>query len=884
LTRERTVVRLSELAELGALALRRQVNDLFALLELSSAWQGEEPRAIAESVLDLLVSQLRLDLAFLRIRGLEEAIEHCFPAELDREALLAASLEESLDSPAIFELPRPNTVGRTAIRVVTSPLQGEPGMVLVGSWRANFPTPHERRLLQLIAGQAALAMQSSREARARGRLAEEQGRLEHVNSVLAMLHAISDGLSRTQTCVQVAEVILSRGLAAMGAHAGSLFLAGETGTELHLIRAVGYPETLLRGCQRIPVTARLPLVEAFRRQSGVFIPWMDTASVTGEPSLPASSPHAFAAVPLVVDGRCLGALGFGFPSPRGFADDERAFIQAISQQAAQACDRARLLEAERRARHTAEARQLRAALLSEASACFGSSLDFDAALERVAHLVVPRFADWLLLQVAERTPSGAEETKTVVVHRDPKRVESARELGLALLAMAGGPGARITNNSVIAPIEARGRTLGALILGCEEVGRFDVEALELVEELGLRAGVALDNARLYQEAREADRRKDEFLAMLGHELRNPLSPIVTALQLMGMKEGGAFERERTIIGRQVEHLVRLVDDLLDVSRITRGKVQLKRGRIDLTAVLAKAVEMASPLLEQRSHHLSLPQVSESLFVDGDPARLAQVMANLLNNAAKYTDPGGRIVVTLRGEGERAVLRVRDNGAGIAPDVLPRIFDMFVQEGRSIDRSQGGLGLGLAIVRSLVELHGGTVSVHSEGLGRGSEFVVNLPLAVQRAPAADEHPGPAPEVSLREDSHVVRLLIVDDNQDAAELLTELLDSKGYVTRMAVDGLAGLEAARAFRPHIALLDVGLPVMDGYELASRIRQVPALQGIKLIAITGYGQDADRRRAHGAGFDVHLVKPIEPGQLLRVIRELSGAPEEAAVSRGGR
>ncbi len=884
MTRERTVVRLSELAELGVLALRRQVNDLFALLELSSAWQGEDPKAIAESVVDLLVSQLRLDIALLRIHGLEEELEQCFPAELDCEALLSAGRGASLDSPASFELPRPNTVGRTAIRVVSSPLPGEPGKVLVGSWRANFPTAHERHLLQLIASQAALAMQSSREARARGRLAEEQGRLEHVNSVLAMLHAISDGLSRTQTCAQVAEVILSRGLAAMGAHAGSMFLAGETGTELQLIRAVGYPETLLLGCQRIPVSAHLPLVEAFRRQSGVFSTWMDASSLTGEPRLPTSSPQAFAAVPLVVDGRCLGALGFSFPSPRGFGDEERAFIQAISQQAAQACERARLFEAEQRARHMAEARQFRAALLSEASASFGSSLDFGTALERVAHLVVPRFADWIVMQVAERTPCGADETKTVVVHRDPARVESARELGLTLLSMGAKPRSRITHDSVIAPIEARGQTLGAIVLGCEEGGRFDIEALELVEELGLRAGVALDNALLYQEAREADRRKDEFLAMLGHELRNPLSPIVTALQLMGMKEGGAFERERTIIGRQVEHLIRLVDDLLDVSRITRGKVQLKSGRTDLTTVLAEAVEMASPLLEQRSHHLVLPQVSEPLIIDGDPARLAQVLANLLNNAAKYTDPGGRIVVTLTGEGERAVLRVRDNGAGIAPEVLPKIFDMFVQEGRSIDRSQGGLGLGLAIVRSLVELHGGTVSVHSEGLGRGSEFVVSLPLIVQRVPVGNEHRSHAPEASVRDASHSARLLVVDDNQDAAELLIELLDSKGYVTRMALDGPAGLDAACSFRPHIALLDVGLPVMDGYELAARIRQVPALQGIKLVAITGYGQDSDRRRAHGAGFDVHLVKPIEPGQLLRIIHELVDAPEEAAVSRGGR
>ncbi|WP_257449666.1 hybrid sensor histidine kinase/response regulator [Archangium lipolyticum] len=878
MTRERTF-RLPDLAEQGALALRRQVNDLFELLELSSAWQGMRPEEIAQSVIDLLVSQLRLDVALLRIQGLEGELEQRFPLDLDREALLAASRGTSPDSPAAFELSRPNPLGRTAVRVVEVPPLGEPGMVIVGSWRENFPTPHERHLLRAIANQVALAVQSSREAFAQRRLAEERGRLERMNSALSKLHAVSDGLSRTHTCLQVAEVILSQGLAAMGAHAGSMYLVDETGTELCLVKAVGYPETLLRNYLRIPMDSPLPIAEAFRQRRGVFSAWGDGSSLTEEhgPPRPPPNTDVFASVPLVIGDRCLGGMGFNFPAARRFAEDERAFILAISQQAAQACDRARLLEAERHARLMAEARQQRADLLSEASALFACSLDLGETFSRVAHLLVPRFADWIVLQVTERTASGGDETRTVVVHRDPAKVESARELGLSLLSSTRNEQRTcVTNNSVIAPVMARGRTLGAIVVGSEAVGRYDTESLELVAELGLRAGVALDNVRLYQEAREADRRKDEFLAMLGHELRNPLSPMVTALHLMRMKEGGDFDRERTIIGRQVEHLIRLVDDLLDVSRITRGKIQLKRGRVDLLTVLAKAVEMASPLLEQRAHHLVLPATGEPLFVDGDPARLAQVLANLLNNAAKYTDPGGRIVVTAAAEGEQAVFRVRDNGAGIAPEMLPRVFDMFVQEDRSIDRSQGGLGLGLAIVRSLVELHGGTVLVHSEGLGRGSEFVVRLPLAAPDVSACDAIWSGSPEMSARGEDHAVRLLVVDDNRDAAELLTELLEAKGYVMRVAHDGPAGLEAARAFRPHLALLDVGLPVMDGYELASRLRQEPPLGDIKLVAITGYGQDSDRRRAHAAGFDVHLVKPIDPGQLLHVIRELLGESGE--------
>ncbi|PTL75351.1 ATP-binding protein [Vitiosangium sp. GDMCC 1.1324] len=886
MTRERTVFRLSDLADLGALALRRQVNDLFALLELTSVWQGREPGEIAESCLEVLVSLLRLDVALLRFDGVDGLLERRFPAEVDREALLSVGRGASPDAPALFELPRPNTVGRNSIRVVAVPPLGETGTVIVGSWRENFPTAHERHLLQTIANQVALAMQSSREERARRELAEERARLSRVNSVLAMLHALSDGLSRTNTFAQVAEVLLSRGLAAMGAHAGCLFLTDESGLGLSLLRAVGYPEALMRGFQHIPANADLPLAEAFRRKRGVFR--SDSSLLVEEPELPRFPSRVFAAVPLLVDAHCLGVLGVGFSEPRPFVDDERAFILAIAQQAAQACDRARLLEAERCARRMAEARQSRADLLAEASAILGSSLDLGASLTRVAHLVVPRFADWAVMQVTERSPSGTDETKTVVVHQDPRRVDMARELALSLLSTGSAPRSCVTNNSVIAPISARGRVLGSIVLGSEEPGRYDTEALELVEELGLRAGVALDNARLYQEAREADRRKDEFLAMLGHELRNPLAPMVTALQLMRMKEEGSCERERTIICRQVEHLIRLVDDLLDVSRITRGKIQLKRGCIDLMAVLAKAVEMASPLLEQRSHHLELPPAGEPLFVDGDSARIAQVLSNLLNNAAKYTDPGGRISVTVVREGEQAVLRIRDNGAGIAPDVLPRIFDMFVQEGRSIDRSQGGLGLGLAIVRSIVELHGGTVSARSEGLGRGSEFVVRLPLATPRGPEADEHRSHLPEASSQGAVDSVRLLVVDDNRDAAELLTELLDSKGYVTRMAFDGPSGLTEASAFRPHIALLDVGLPVMDGYELASKIRQDPALAGIKLVAVTGYGQDSDCRRARTAGFDVHMVKPIDPGQLLGVIRELVGnredGPRVAAGSGQGR
>ncbi|MDY7227677.1 ATP-binding protein [Hyalangium rubrum] len=869
--------RLTELAAQGALSLRRQIHDLFALLDLPSLWRGKEPREIAESFLDVLTRLLRLDLALIRVRDLDEQIEHRFPAELDSEALLSAVQDAHGRLLPAFKLPQPNTVGYTTARVVSVSPLGEQGIIAVGSWRQNFPTSHELQLLQAAATQAALAMQSSREARTQRSLVEERSRLERVNSALARLHAVSDGLSRAHTSAQVADVILSEGLAAVGAPVGSVFLVDETLSELRLIRASRSSPALSRCPKSIPVNADLPIAEVFRDKKGLYRCLAD-GFLPERYGLPTSRAKAVAAVPLVVDAYCLGVLVLGFTEPGGFGEDERTFIQAIAQQAAQACDRTRLLDAERRARAEAEARQQRADFLSEASAVFGSSLDFTEALTRVGHLLVPRFGEWAVLQVSARISSSLEETKTVAIHRDVSKAELAREYGRGLLAARDEPRACITNNSVLAPIAAHGRTFGVIILGAEDAGAYDAQTLMMVEELGFRAGVALESAQLYEAAREADRRKDEFLAMLGHELRNPLSPILTALQLMRHKAPQACARERTIIERQVEHMVRLVDDLLDVSRITRGKIQLKRGNVDIAGLLTKAVEMTTPLLEQRSHRLEFDPPGAPLTVEGDGARLAQVVANLLNNAAKYTDPGGRIHLSAKCEGEQVVLRVRDSGTGIAPEVLPRVFDLFVQDRRAIDRSEGGLGLGLAIVHSLVGLHGGTVSAHSEGVGRGSEFVVRLPLAKTRSPdERSAQPGSIPP-STGSPLSPPRVLVVDDNRDAAEMLAEALELAGFTTRTAHDGVAGLELATTFRPHVALLDIGLPVMDGYELAGRLRSLATLHALKLIALTGYGQESDRHRALKAGFDLHVVKPVDLANLLRTLRGLTQEPDFAS------
>ena len=385
---------------------------------------------------------------------------------------------------------------------------------------------------------------------------------------------------------------------------------------------------------------------------------------------------------------------------------------------------------------------------------------------------------------------------------------------------------------------------------------------------------------LREAAESANRAKDEFLAMLGHELRNPLSPILTALQLMKLRGSDASERERTVIERQVTHLTRLVDDLLDVSRIARGKVELKEEIVEVAEIVAKAIEIASPLLEQRTHTLDVHVQRKGLTVKGDPTRLSQVISNLLTNAAKYTPPGGHITIRTEHDDNHLVVRVRDTGMGIAPDVLPRVFDLFVQERQAIDRSQGGLGLGLTIVRNLIERHGGTVAASSDGPGKGSEFVVRLPRASGGSVLEDAQvEGALSKSVVPRRGSSPKVLVVDDSVDSAEMLATALSTKGYDTRVAHDAPIALRIAADFRPAVALLDIGLPVMDGYELAARLRELPNLSGMKLIALTGYGQESDRQRSREAGFDHHLVKPIDLLLLESVLGDLTQQSDDGAA-----
>jgi two-component system CheB/CheR fusion protein len=397
-----------------------------------------------------------------------------------------------------------------------------------------------------------------------------------------------------------------------------------------------------------------------------------------------------------------------------------------------------------------------------------------------------------------------------------------------------------------------------------------------LQQLAMERELLLNAERVARrEAEQANRAKDEFLAMLGHELRNPLAPIRNAAQILKRtSDRPRVEQTSAIIERQVEHLARLLDDLLEVSRLTRGLIELEREPVEVSSVIDAAIEQCRPLIETRRHRLHWRAAEARAVVLGDPVRLVQVVSNLLVNSAKYTPEGGDITVSLHVEGDWINLSVEDNGQGIEPDLVPHIFQLFTQARRTPDRAHGGLGLGLAVVKRLVEMHGGNVTAHSEGPDRGSAFKVCLPRLIADTEVAGER---ATNVLLETQTRPLRILVVDDNADAANTLAMLLQASGHNVSVEYEAPSAIERARRERPQVLLLDIGLPGMDGYELARRLRIMPAMRGAVLIAVTGYGQPEDRSRSVAAGFDHHLVKPIDPGQLDTLLARVAlGTPIE--------
>jgi signal transduction histidine kinase/integral membrane sensor domain MASE1 len=419
------------------------------------------------------------------------------------------------------------------------------------------------------------------------------------------------------------------------------------------------------------------------------------------------------------------------------------------------------------------------------------------------------------------------------------------------------------------PITVGTEILGVIAFFSREIRRPDEALLQLFATIGSQIGQFIDRKRSEAELRRTSEAKDQFLALLGHELRNPLAPIRNALEVLRTRrnEPAVAARMHEMMERQTAHMVRLVDDLLDVSRITRGKIGLRKERVELGAAVERTVDAMRPLLDERGHRLRVSLPPEPIAADADPTRLEQVLTNLLSNAVKFTPGGGTIEVSVGREGSEAVIRVRDDGIGIRPEMLGGIFEPFAQADRLPERVPEGLGIGLTLARSLVEMHGGTVTATSEGPGRGSEFVVRLPCL----PAVKEPAPPALVPTTRAATRRRRVLVVDDNLDSAESLAVLLQMAGHEVQLAHDGPSALALAREYRPEIVLLDIGLPAgMDGYEVAQRMRPDAGPAGVVLVALTGYGQDEDRRRAAQAGFDHHLVKPVDVGHLTQLLGTL--------------
>jgi signal transduction histidine kinase len=556
---------------------------------------------------------------------------------------------------------------------------------------------------------------------------------------------------------------------------------------------------------------------------------------------------------------------------------------------------------ERVRRAAAEEANSRLRFLAQVTEVVGRSLDYAATARDLVRLTVPTLGEHAVVarwdelgpcwQIVQAIATGDEVSVAELASLDPLPSEIAAAIRQSQSTQAHSTQAQSAQASgldrpsdsalgasdprlILLPLAGQKSTFAVLgIKRGSAAPPFSADDRTLIEALGSRAAMALENANLYKDLERADRQKNEFLSMLAHELRNPLAPIRTAVDVLRLKGDGQPEIEwaREIINRQTKHLVRLVDDLLDVSRITGGKIRLDLEVLNAASVVAAAVETSRPLIEESGHQMTVTLPEEPVWVRCDRVRLAQVLSNLLNNAAKYTQRGGLIALTVERSGGEAVFRVADNGIGISAEMLPKVFELFTQVERSLDRSQGGLGVGLTVVKRLVEMHGGRVEAASSGAGGGSEFTVRLP-AIE-SPPDPEAVADAP-LENRSPAAPLRVLVVDDNADAADSLAWLLRHGDHEVRTAHDGRQAVEVAHEFRPQAVVLDLGLPEIDGYEVARRLRQHADTRGALLVALSGYGQQEHRRRSSEAGFDYHFVKPLDFGGLQRILLEAQDRP----------
>jgi signal transduction histidine kinase len=604
---------------------------------------------------------------------------------------------------------------------------------------------------------------------------------------------------------------------------------------------------------------------------------LETASLIRQYKKSAQTPIVF--ITAYVDerqakrGYALGAVDY-IPSPvvpEVLRSKVRVFVELFRmnrQLQQQAAAREALARSEA-ARAAAEQAIHRADYLAEASQLLSRSLNIEDTIQAMFDVAVPMLAERAILALVTDGTITRIDTHPSPPDDEPEPMPESLRAALtqSLEKKSFELWHEGSHAAAICPLLAGGRVRGALVLRAP-FETLDASRMALAKEVVSRASIAMENARLYTAVQEADRRKNEFLAMLAHELRNPLAPIRNAVHIMQGDDvtQPTMNWARDVIGRQADHMARLIDDLLDVSRIVQGKVVVKPEKLTLAALVERAVEASSPRLSAREQTLRLELPEESILINGDAVRLAQVLSNLINNASKFSGPGTRITLAATFANGEVNISVEDNGAGIDPAFLPHIFDLFAQADQSLDRAQGGLGIGLTLVKHLVELHGGHVAAYSDGVGRGTEIVITLPAQIMGAAESTD-------ASLRADKPAgtakaqARILVVDDLAASAETLMTLLEMEGFQVRIANEGMAALKIAEEFKPEVVLLDIGLPGMNGFEVAHRLRMQPESRDALMIALTGYGEAESRSRSAQAGFDFHMVKPADVNLLLSML-----------------
>jgi signal transduction histidine kinase/ActR/RegA family two-component response regulator len=738
----------------------------------------------------------------------------------------------------------------------------------------------------------------------RARLVTGEARQTLQRQRLQLLQSMTASFAPALKARDIAAVIVHDGAAALGARRAGLWLVADDRRTLELVESAGFSARTIERVSRLPFDAPTPIAHCHAARAEV---WLESAAdyaaaypedAREQRDAEDASDTALLCLPLVVEQRCFGAFSLVFPQPRTFGVEERSFLLALSRQAAQALERARLLEEAERV----EASQR---FLSEASAVLASSFDYDAILAAVTRLAVPSLADWASIDMLN--PDGTFR-RVGVAHIDPIKAELGWELsrryppssqdptGPGRVVRTGRPEVfedipeellvqavpdadilRIIRalglvSSMCVPLIVGGRPAGAMTLVSAESRRhFGAADLAVAEELARRASTAIDNARVYGEAKVANRLKDDFLATMSHELRTPLNAILGWSAMLRTRPGVDVKKAVETIERNARAQVRLIEEILDISRIMTGKLKLELASVDLAAVVRAAVDVVSPSALAKGISLETSIAVEPCPFYGDAVRLQQVSWNLLSNAVKFTPKGGRVRIALGPKGSELELTVEDSGRGIRGDFLPVMFERFRQADSSTTRTEGGLGIGLAIVGHLVELHGGTVTAHSAGEGRGALFKVTLPVRVVSVEEKWATPTAASDERMLSG---LRVLVCEDDVDSRELLHEVLAGEGAIVRLAAAAGEALAHLREFHPDVLVSDIGLPFVDGYALMRQIRELDPGEGGRTpaIALTAYASSEDARKALSAGYQLHVIKPVDPHDLATRVANLAG------------